>query len=73
MEGEAMSETNDHAQVGALLAKCWKIEVRFGTVDKNWKASLFLIGRADYHFAYGSTQLAAIRAAVEAAEKGVRE
>jgi hypothetical protein len=67
-----VSNTNEHAEVGALLARC-----EFASVLKNaeygWAAFVKITGIAGSPSGYGPTQLAAIRAAVEAAEKGVRE
>lgn len=71
MEGEAMSETNKHAQVGALMAKCGYCEV--GTDGKEWHAVVGAFRWAGLTGGSGPTQLAAIKAAVEAAEQGVRE
>ena len=66
-----MNNTNDHAEVGALLARCDSCHVFRHTQTSEW------IARVDIGYAHrtktGATQLAAIRAAVEAAEKGVRE
>jgi hypothetical protein len=67
-----MSENDDHAQVGALLAKCEFSSV-FRNADKGWAAFAKVSGYVGSPSGYGPTQLAAIRAAVEAAEKGVRE
>ncbi|MFZ4506056.1 MAG: hypothetical protein ACOYNK_06875 [Microbacteriaceae bacterium] len=66
------TETNDHAEVGALLAKC--CDYRVGEYKQGWFAEIMLrnneTGSSD---TFHDTQLAALRAAVEAAEKGVRE
>jgi hypothetical protein len=70
--GLKSDNTNDHAEVGALLAKCGNYRV--AEYESGWHAEVYLIdgGMGSSEFAY-ETQLAAIRAAVEAAEKGVRE
>jgi hypothetical protein len=62
-------EQQEHAQLGALLARCWNFKVEYAL---DWSADIQLKnGRVGS--GYGDTQLAAIKAAVEAAEKGVRE
>ena len=67
-----MSNTNDdHAQVGALLARCEHLEIRKLNID--WIAWVRLKVGGLLFAKTGPTQLAAIRAAVEAAEQGVRE
>ena len=63
--------TNEHAEVGALLARCDLIEVGYDA--EKWWATASLSANSPMFWGYGTTQLAAIRAAVEAAEKGVRE
>jgi hypothetical protein len=65
------------AQVGALLARCLHATIQrdfYGTrgVGREWVATVNIDG-SGYHEGEGPTQLAAIKAAVEAAEKGVRE
>ena len=64
--------TSEHAQVGALLAKCGNYRV--AEYESGWHAKVYLVGggMGSSEFAY-ETQLAAIRAAVEAAEQGARE
>ena len=62
---------NEHAEVGALLAKCGYFEA--GRDGSLWWAWVRLPGKCQAFRSQGPTQLAAIRAAVEAAEKGVRE
>ena len=63
---------NEHAEVGALLAKC--CDYRVGEYKQGWFAEITLrnneTGNSD---TFQPTQLAAIRAAVEAAEKGARD
>lgn len=68
---EQCHENDDHAQVGALLAKCIGFEM--GKDHDGWWAWARLPGREPLTMGEGPTQLAAIRAAVEAAEQGVRE
>jgi len=64
-----MSETNgEHAQVGALLARCDYIELSKQD-DGRWCAEL-QFGTIHLWEGEGKTQLEAIRNAVEAAEKG---
>ena len=70
--GLKSDDTNDeHAQVGALLAKCEYFEG--GRDGSLWWVWVRLPGKCQSFRSQGSTQLAAIRAAVEAAEQGVRE
>lgn len=65
-----MSNTSDeHAQVGALLARCESFDVDL--IGDEWVATIQLPGCRFRNVESGPTQLAAIRAAVEAAEKGV--
>lgn len=67
-----MSETRDeYAQVGALLARCESFEVERCPRRGYWHASV-LQADIGWHDGEGPTQLAAIKAAVEAAEKGVQ-
>ena len=69
---EACAEMSDHAEVGALLAKC--CDYRLGEYEQGWFAEITLRNNETGDSGtFQSTQLAAIRAAVEAAEKGVRE
>lgn len=73
-----MSDNDEHAQVGALLAKCEHAEIRKRNTD--WIAwvrlkvggRLFKVGGRLFAET-GPTQLAAIKAAVDAAEKGCTE
>lgn len=60
--------TNDHAEVGALLAKCDNFNVFPHPQTYEWCAIVYIKGSRGTKT--GATQLAAIRAAVEAAEKG---
>jgi hypothetical protein len=66
-----MTPEQEHAQVGALLARCRYIEC--GQEFNEWWATVLVCASGTYCHGEGPTQLAAIRAAVEAAEKGVRE
>jgi hypothetical protein len=66
-----MSHEQEHAEVGALLAKCGYFSS--GVREKGWWAWIGLVGRTGITYGFGTTQLAAIRAAVEAAERGVQE
>lgn len=67
-----VDETNEErAQVGALLAKCGYFSS--GVRAKGWWAWICLVGRTSITHGTGPTQLAAIQAAVEAAERGVGE
>lgn len=67
-----MSDTNeDHAQFGALLARCSFVQMSDGHSPRRWLVTVDVNGNRGH--AYGTTQLEAIRAAVEAAEQGVRE
>lgn len=67
-----MSETNDeHAQVGAMVARCSFVQMTDGYGPRRWLATADVNGKRGH--AYGKTQLEAIRNAVEAAEQGVRE
>jgi hypothetical protein len=64
-------QTLEAAEVGALLARCWMYSVRFFPDVASYEATVSTSsGDATRS---GPTQLAAIKAAVEAAEKGVRE
>jgi len=65
-----MSDNNEHAEVGALLAKCAYIEI--DRTSRGWTVWACIPGGEACCY-QGDTQLAAIRAAVKAAEKGVRE
>lgn len=69
---QKIDEEREHAQVGALLAKCESFEVERCPCKCDWHASI-LQADTGWHDGYGPTQLAAIRAAVEDAEQGVRE
>jgi hypothetical protein len=69
--GLKSDNTNEHAEVGALLARCGYCEV--GTDGKAWHAMVGGFQWAGLSGGSGPTQLAAIKAAVEAAEQGVRE
>jgi hypothetical protein len=69
--GLKSDNTNEHAEVGALLAKCDYFEV--DCHPEGWAARVTIGGSIRMRSGEGPTQLAAIRAAVEAAEKGVRE
>jgi hypothetical protein len=69
--GLKSDNTNEHAEVGALLARCIGFEA--GQDHDGWWAWVRLPGREPLTMGSGPTQLAAIKAAVEAAEKGVRE
>ena len=70
--GLKSDDDDEHAQVGALLARCGNYRV--AEYESGWHAEVYLVGggMGSSEFAY-ETQLAAIRAAVEAAEQGVRE
>lgn len=61
----------EHAQVGALLARCESFHVFRHTQTDEWISRVYIAGL--HRIKTGPTQLAAIKAAVEAAEKGVRE
>lgn len=67
-----MTPEQEHAEVGALLARC--CDYRVGEYEQGWFAEITLrnneTGSSD---TFRDTQLAAIKAAVEAAEQGVRE
>lgn len=62
---------NDWAAVGALLARCRYVEI--GRNDSGWWAWARLLDCHRLCMGEGKTQLEAIRAAVDAAEQGVRE
>lgn len=64
-------QPSDFAQVGALLAMCSFLQMTDGHSPQRWLATVDVNGKRGH--AYGKTQLEAIRAAVEAAEQGVRE
>lgn len=69
--GLKSDNTNEHAEVGALLAKCEHAELR--KRSDNWTAWVRLKVGGLLFAHSGPTQVAAIRAAVEAAEKGVHD
>ena len=65
-------DNDEHAQVGALLARC--CDYRLGEYEQGWFAEITLRNNETGNSGtFQPTQLAAIKTAVEAAEKGVRE
>ena len=70
-EMQKIIEEQDFAQVGALLAKCEAVHLFKHAQTGEWITRVDI--GDDHRTRTGPTQLAAIRAAVEAAEKGVRE
>lgn len=69
---DRLAERREHAEVGALLARC--CNYRVGEYEQGWFAEITLrnneTGSSD---TFRDTQHAAIKAAVETAEKRIRE
>ena len=68
---QKITERQENEQIGQLLARCEWIEC--GGFNNRWWAWVQLSGRVVQSFGEGTTQLDAIRNAVDAAEQGVRK
>lgn len=66
-----MTDRDEHAQIGALLERCWVFMALRNIHDGQWCVSVSLIGQKVSSPGHGTTQLSAIKAAVAAAEKAI--
>lgn len=67
-----MTLEQEHAELGALLARCCVV-MMYKKDDGIWRCVIGLSLDGVAFRGEGPTQLAAIKSAVESAEKGVRE